>query len=113
MLKRSLDVTLAVTLLPVWGVLLVVVVLITWIGMGRPILFRQKRIGYQERVFTIVKFRTMDASRSSSDREGAEGGRKNSIGVWLRKTSLDELPQLVNIIRGEMSFVGPRPLLPE
>lgn len=71
--------------------------------LGSPILFRQKRVGYQGETFAILKFRTMTA-------EGAVPGPSSA---WLRATALDELPQLFNILRGQMSFVGPRPLIPE
>ena len=75
-------------------------------SMGSPVLFRQERLGLRERVFTVRKFRTMTDAPGLPDEE-----RLTRLGRWLRHTSLDELPQLFDILRGEMSFVGPRPLL--
>ena len=74
--------------------------------MGSPVLFRQERLGLNERVFTVTKFRTMTSEPGLPD-----GERLTALGAWLRRTSLDELPQFFDILRGEMSFVGPRPLL--
>lgn len=75
--------------------------------MGEPVLFTQTRIGMDERSFKLVKFRTMKQG------DGADADRLSTFGTWLRNTSLDELPELWNILRGDMSLVGPRPLLPE
>lgn len=118
-LKRSLDIAVAVVLLLVTSpLLLVIFLLIRWTSPG-PALFLQKRVGKDGRIFTIFKFRTMvqnapdirnpDNSTFNSDTDP----RVTKIGRILRKTSCDELPQLVNILRGDMSLVGPRPELPE
>jgi lipopolysaccharide/colanic/teichoic acid biosynthesis glycosyltransferase len=79
--------------------------------MGRPLIFRQQRIGRGERTFMIVKFRTMSGARANDGRLLPDSERLTNLGRLLRVTSLDELPQLWNIIRGDMSFIGPRPLL--
>ncbi len=88
-----------------------------WIGLalannGKPFFF-QRRPGKGERIFTIIKFKTMNDKRDSLGRLLPDAQRLTSIGRFVRKTSLDELPQLLNVLKGDMSFVGPRPLLPE
>lgn len=107
------DRLLAAAILIVISPLLLVIALIVWRSSGRPVLFRQDRVGQHGEIFSIIKFRTMV--------EGAEliGGGYTStgenlitpVGKLLRKSSLDELPQLINIIRGEMALIGPRPTL--
>lgn len=108
--KRPLDLILAAILFLPFVVLGVAVAVLVWTRLGRPILFVQERPGLDGRPFRLVKFRTMsdavDALGADSDAE-----RLTPFGRWLRATSLDELPELWNVIRGEMSFVGPRPLL--
>ena len=112
-LKRALDLFAAalgiVALIP--GMALVAVAIAA--DMGRPVLFRQHRPGLHGRPFTLLKFRTM---RNAADGEGrplADGERLTRLGRFLRSTSLDELPTLWNVLRGDMSLVGPRPLLME
>jgi lipopolysaccharide/colanic/teichoic acid biosynthesis glycosyltransferase len=79
--------------------------------MGRPVLYRQKRPGLNGEPFTILKFRTMSHARSADGRLLPDDQRVTRVGHWLRKSSVDELPELLNVLRGEMSLVGPRPLL--
>lgn len=105
--KRLFDVTGASAALVLSAPILAVVSLLVRLTMGAPILFRQSRPGEHERIFTLLKFRSMrepDATRKS------DSERMTRLGLFLRRTSLDELPQLINILRGEMSFIGPRPL---
>jgi sugar transferase EpsL len=92
---------------------LVVIALIVWLSMGSPVTFRQERPGQGGRLFSLIKFRTMTDARDSSGRLLPDSDRLPRVGRWLRSTSLDELPELWNVLRGEMSLVGPRPLLPE
>ena len=81
--------------------------------MGFPIIFKQKRPGLNEKTFTIFKFRTMVHLRDEDDNLLSDKDRITPLGCFLRKTSLDELPELINVIKGDMSIVGPRPLLME
>ncbi len=109
--KRALDLALAVpaavVLLPVCA-LLAVLVLTT---LGRPVLFRQRRPGLGARPFTIYKLRSLREARGPDDRPLPDAQRLTRLGAFLRRTSLDELPELWNVLRGDMSLVGPRPLL--
>ena len=109
--KRAFDLAIAIPALLVSSpVMLVVALLVRW-RLGRPVLFRQVRPGLQGQAFTMYKFRTMRETRDESGALLPDRLRLTSLGKTLRATSLDELPELVNVIRGDMSLVGPRPLL--
>lgn len=113
MLKRIFDFLFSLLLIIIlWPVFLVVAFLVK-IKLGGPVLFKQRRVGFQEKEFTIIKFRTMTDQRDGSGELLSDDLRLTRFGVFLRSTSLDELPQLINILKGDMSFVGPRPLLVE
>jgi lipopolysaccharide/colanic/teichoic acid biosynthesis glycosyltransferase len=112
--KRLCDLVAAALLLVLLGPLLAFIALLTRRRMGPPVLFRQVRVGYRGREFTLLKFRTMARSAAAyAPSPGAPGDeRVTPLGRWLRQYSLDELPQLLNVLRGEMSLVGPRPEMP-
>jgi sugar transferase EpsL len=82
-------------------------------SMGRPIFFKQERIGKNNKPFIMYKFRTMREPKEGESRLLSDADRVTKVGAFLRKTSLDELPEIINVIKGEMSLVGPRPLLAE
>ncbi|MFD6682251.1 sugar transferase [Micromonospora parva] len=109
--KRVLDVLVATVGLLLATPVLAAVAVAVLITMGRPVLFRQARPGRHGRLFELVKFRSMTVGGEDGAPDG-DGARLTPFGRWLRTTSLDELPQLWNVLRGEMSLVGPRPLLP-
>lgn len=111
--KRLIDIVVALTLLVFILPIIGIIALIIWITMGRPILFRQYRPGLYGRPFQIYKFRTMTNARDSKGNLLPDECRLTRFGKWLRRTSLDELPELWNVLKGEMSIVGPRPLLME
>lgn len=109
-----MDFLVAVILLTVLSPLMILAATLIAVNRDGPILFKQKRPGKDGKIFTVYKFRTM--STALIDRNGKELSdfeRMTRIGKFLRKTSIDELPQLFNIIKGDMSFIGPRPLLTE
>ncbi len=110
-MKRLFDLLIAALALVVLSPLILVVALLVWARMGRPVLFRQLRPGWHERPFTVLKFRTMRDARSEEELLQPDGERLTPLGRTLRRFSLDELPQLWNVVRGDMSLVGPRPLL--
>jgi sugar transferase EpsL len=111
-LKRLIDIAVAALGLVVLAPLMGVVALGVRATMGRPVFFRQVRPGLHARPFTLVKFRTMVATDSPQDL-ASDTARVTWLGAFLRRTSIDELPELWNILKGEMSLVGPRPLLTE
>jgi sugar transferase EpsL len=110
-LKRSIDVVGAIVLLIVLSPAFVWLAWRTRRELGTPILFSQERPGLAGRTFRILKFRTMTDARDSANNLLPDAARLTAFGCWLRSTSLDELPALWNVLRGDMSLVGPRPLL--
>lgn len=113
-LKPFFDVTLALIVLLLISPLLVIVSLILLLYNGRAgIFFCQPRPGHHEKIFKVIKFKTMNEKRGSDGNLLPDVQRITKFGRFIRKTSIDELPQLFNILKGEMSFIGPRPLLPE
>jgi lipopolysaccharide/colanic/teichoic acid biosynthesis glycosyltransferase len=109
--KRLLDLLLSTTALLFLSPVLLSLVLLVRIKLGSPILFRQTRPGLHGRPFTVNKFRTMTDARDTQGQLRPDAERLTRFGRFLRSTSLDELPELINVLKGEMSLVGPRPLL--
>ncbi len=112
-LKPLIDKILAFILIILFSPVYIVVSLLILIKMGRPVFFRQKRPGLHEKIFGIYKFRTMTNQKDKSGDLLPDEQRLVGVGQLIRSASLDELPQLFNVLKGEMSFVGPRPLLVE
>jgi len=113
MIKSIFDKTLAFILIILFSPIYIVVSILILLKMGKPILFRQQRPGLNEKIFGIYKFRTMTNEKDDSGELLPDEKRLVGIGKFIRSTSLDELPQLFNVLKGDMSFVGPRPLLIE
>jgi O-antigen biosynthesis protein WbqP len=111
-MKRLADIVLALLCLPVaLPLLLIGMALVKWSSPG-PAIFRQTRVGRHEKPFTCYKLRTMYADTRDAPSHESAASAVTPAGRWLRRTKLDELPQLWNVLRGDMSFVGPRPCLP-
>lgn len=112
-IKRILDLILSLMALIVLMPLMIIIGILVRINLGSPIIFKQKRPGKNEKIFTLYKFRTMIDKRDIDGNLLPDEYRLTKFGKFLRSTSLDELPELINIIKGDMSIVGPRPLLVE
>jgi lipopolysaccharide/colanic/teichoic acid biosynthesis glycosyltransferase len=112
-LKRTFDLVTVILTVPLWLTVLAVIASLVRVKLGAPVLFRQKRPGYRMEIFELIKFRTMRDDRDAQGRLLPDEARLTPLGRWLRSTSLDELPELINVLRGKMSLVGPRPLLVE
>jgi len=120
---RCLDIIISFTLLTILSPILLIIGIAVMQFMGSPVLFRQERLGVKRRKFTILKFRTMRVEALKLDSaltkvneytiKVKNDPRVTPLGEFLRKTSLDELPQLINVLRGDMSLVGPRPFVTE
>lgn len=111
--KRVLDLIFAVFFLIIFSPIMLIASIAIKMDSQGPVLFKQQRPGKDCRIFTIYKFRTMQVETEKDGKVLSDFERMTKVGSFLRKTSIDELPQLINIIRGEMSFIGPRPLLVE
>ncbi|WML47804.1 sugar transferase [Neobacillus sp. PS3-34] len=110
-MKRIFDLFISITLLMGLFPIIIVVAILVRVKLGAPIIFKQLRPGLHEKPFYIYKFRTMTDERDSNGKLLPDHMRLKSFGRWLRKFSIDELMQLVNVVKGDLSFVGPRPLL--
>jgi lipopolysaccharide/colanic/teichoic acid biosynthesis glycosyltransferase len=111
MLKRTFDLLVVVLAAPLWLPILIITAFLVRLILGSPVFFRQKRPGRHARVFEMVKFRTMTDECDAQGNLLSDSLRLMPFGQFLRSTSLDELPELWNVLRGDMSLVGPRPLL--
>lgn len=109
--KRPMDFILSLIAIIILSPIMLIVALLVRVKLGSPVLFKQKRPGLNERIFTIYKFRTMTDKRDENGGMLPDEVRLTKFGKFLRSTSLDELPELFNILKGDMSIVGPRPLL--
>jgi sugar transferase EpsL len=109
--KRIFDLAAVVITAPLWLPLVAILALLIRVKLGSPVFFRQKRPGHREAMFELIKFRSMTDARDAKGELLPDAVRLTPFGKWLRGTSLDELPELINILKGEMSLVGPRPLL--
>ncbi|MEH0936286.1 sugar transferase [Micromonospora psammae] len=111
-IKRALDVVVGLAVLVVLAPVLALAAVLIRLRLGRPVLFSQERTGKGGRPFTVHKLRTMTDERDADGVLLPDGDRCRGIGLLLRRASIDELPQLINVLKGELSLVGPRPLLP-
>lgn len=109
--KRPLDIILALIAITLLSPVLLLVALLVRINLGSPIIFKQHRPGMNEQIFTMYKFRTMTDEKDENGELLSDSLRLTNFGKLLRSTSMDELPELFNIIKGDMSIIGPRPLL--
>jgi lipopolysaccharide/colanic/teichoic acid biosynthesis glycosyltransferase len=112
-LKPLFDISLSLIVILVLSPVIVIVALILYVKQGPPVLFSQLRPGKNEKIFKLFKFRTMTEQRDSKGELLPDADRITRLGGFLRKTSIDEIPQFFNVIKGNLSFVGPRPLLIE
>ena len=111
--KRGLDIILATTLLLMLFIPMIIISIVIKIEDRGPVIYKSKRMGKGLKIFNTYKFRSMKTQRKELDGKFTHDEMVTKVGKFIRKTSLDELPQLFNIIKGEMSFIGPRPWIPE
>lgn len=109
--KRCFDLLVVLLTAPLWLLVLGGVAILVRLKLGSPVFFRQPRPGLHGRLFELIKFRTMTGARHAQGHLLPDADRLTPFGRWLRSTSLDELPEVLNVLRGDMSLVGPRPLL--
>lgn len=112
-IKRILDFVLSLVALIVLSPVLLIVAILVRVKLGSPVIFKQQRPGKNEKIFTLYKFRTMTDKKDENGNLLPDSERLTKFGKLLRSTSLDELPELINILKGDMAIVGPRPLLVE
>lgn len=112
-IKRLLDILISLTFIVLFSWLYLILVILVRIKLGSPVLFCQERPGYNEKIFKLYKFRTMTDKRDEKGNLLPDSERLTKLGSMLRSTSLDELPEMFNILKGDMSLIGPRPLLVE
>lgn len=110
-IKRTFDLCVSIFLILLFLPVIILVAGLVWLNLGRPVFFQQMRPGLRGRPFQLIKFRSMRNEAEQNGRPLADSERLTTFGRWLRSTSLDELPELWNVLKGEMSLVGPRPLL--
>lgn len=110
-IKRILDIVLSLSAIIILSPILLILYILVRVKLGSPVLFKQERPGKDEKIFTLCKFRTMTDKRDEQGELLPDEARLTKFGKLLRSTSLDELPELFNILKGDMSIIGPRPLL--
>lgn len=110
-MKRIFDLLVVIGFAPFWVPLMAVLAFVVRIKLGVPVFFTQSRPGRNSQIFSLIKFRTMTDARDAEGAHLPDEQRLNAFGKWLRTSSSDELPELINVLKGEMSLVGPRPLL--
>lgn len=111
--KRLFDVILSLLGLVILLPILLIVSILVFIFLGKPVIFKQERVGKDGKLFTLYKFRSMSNKKDKDGNLLSDDKRLTKFGIILRKTSLDEIPEIINILKGDMSIVGPRPLMPE
>ncbi|MGR9048665.1 sugar transferase [Halobacillus faecis] len=111
-MKRTIDLMISTFLLVLLSIIIIFTALLIKWKLGSPVIYTQQRIGHNEKPFTIYKFRTMTNETDDKGKLLSNEARMTKLGGWIRKLSLDEIPQLINVLKGDMSLVGPRPLLP-
>lgn len=111
--KRLLDIIISLLIIIFFWWLILIIAILVRIYLGSPIIFKQERPGKAEKIFTLYKFRTMTDEKDDEGNLLPDEKRLKKFGKFLRSTSLDELPEIINILKGEMSLIGPRPLLVE
>lgn len=112
-MKRFMDLIISLTIVTLLSPVILIVTLMVRVKMGSPVYFKQERPGLKGKLFFLYKFRTMNSLKDEQGNLQSDGVRLTPFGKILRKYSLDEIPQLINVIKGDMSLVGPRPLLTE